>query len=725
MKAFFKENRVLLALAVIGLIMACVVISGRMAVENKAKTYDLILDYQETFAMAEQSEHDIAWWLNEFKTMGFNKVGLAEENLLSIMESKTMPVSATMMNVVLDKADWKADYPSGFTKSLEDRGFDEFDVLVEARSPESYQFIADGLNKRYHEDQFLLYPEVDGGYIMLNGTAKSTLYTEKYKDLNSLGIGFNQQDRISGSKLMSISLGLLPEKVSQIEHAGMQLIPKTAGYSGWNDWKFAEAVLADYGRLKMVPDYALFSGEQTLGYDEGTSFITDYLNKNEITVGLIENTTQLQNIMQEGVGDIVKATDYRATRVFTVWGYIQNRYQYYGYSGTEEIENTLYRAVVERNIRIIYYKPIKEFKDNHVYITDPEIYRTLFTKVSARIAEHGFQQGEASVMGHREISTLLMMMMAMGVIAATVLLIKTILPIGRKIKIGLFILGAAGFVGIYSLKPDLTTLMLSFAASVIFACLAVTYVIKQSKDYADAGNRDEPLTRIIAKGILVLAGGVVISLLGGLMTAAPISTISHMLEIDIFRGVKAAQLLPLVFFPLAYLAYYGFGRLKTLSGKLEMGDLKDMMNSSIKVWMVVVGLVGIAGGAYYILRTGHDTLLIPSNLEMIMRNTLETDLIARPRTKEFLFAFPAIMLLVYTAIRQFKIWPILFGLASVIGLTSVVNTFMHIRTPLYLGFARTGYSLLFGIAIGILGILIFEGVYRLYKKHERQRSPHA
>jgi hypothetical protein len=50
---------------------------------------------------------------------------------------------------------------------------------------------------------------------------------------------------------------------------------------------------------------------------------------------------------------------------------------------------------------------------------------------------------------------------------------------------------------------------------------------------------------------------------------------------------------------------------------------------------------------------------------------------------------------------------------------------MHIRTPLYLGFARTGYSLLLGIAIGILGILIFEGVYRLYKKLERQRWPNA
>lgn len=722
MKAFLKENKILIGLALAGLVIALFVISGRMAVENNAKTYDMILDYQEAFDMAKQSEQDTSWWLSEFKTMGFDKVGLAEENLISLMANRDMPVNATMMSTVLEKADWTKDYEKGFVTALNIRGFDDYDVLVEAKSLESYNFIAEALNHRYHEEQFLLYPEASGGYIVLNGTAKNALYTEKFKDLNSGGIGFTEKDKVTSSKLMSISLGMLPEKIRIIEDAGMQVIPRTAGYSGWNDWKFAKAVLADYKKLKTVPVYALFSGEETLGFDEGTDLVTNYINENGVTVGLIENTTQLQNIMQQGLIDIVGKTNYNATRVFTVWSYIQNRYQYYGYSGTEEIENTLYRAVVERNIRIIYYKPIKEFKDNHVYITDPEIYKTLFSNFTARVSEHGFKQGRASVIENKRIPTLFKMLMAMGIVSVAVLLIRTILPIDRKIKLALFVLGIAGTSGVYILMPGLSTLMVSFAASVIFACLSVIFIIKQSKDYADRSDKDEKLRSIITKGILVLSGGVLISLLGGLMTAAPISEIGHMLEIDIFRGVKVAQLLPIAFFPLAYLAYYGFGLMKTESGKLEFGDLKDMMNSSLKIWMVVVGLIGAGIGYYYILRTGHDSELVPSTFEMLLRNTLETDLIARPRTKEFLFAFPAIMLLVYTSIRRFKIWPILFGVASVIGLTSVVNTFMHIRTPIYLGLARTGYSFLIGMIIGVLGILIFEGIYRFYKKLERQRK---
>jgi len=290
------------------------------------------------------------------------------------------------------------------------------------------------------------------------------------------------------------------------------------------------------------------------------------------------------------------------------------------------------------------------------------------------------------------------------------------------LKAGLFGLGAIGAAGAYAVMPGYAELITSFAAAVILPCMATLFIVKQSKEYADTLDRSERLYRIAGFGILTLFCSVIIALIGGVMTAAPISSVNFMLEIDIFRGVKLAQLLPLVFFVAAYLAYYGFGASKKQPGTLEYHDLREMMNASIKVWMVILGVVLLGVGYYYIERTGHDSSIQVSNLEMIFRNALEDDLIARPRSKEFLFAFPAVMMLVYTSIRRFKLWPILFGLASVIGMTSVANTFMHIRTPLYLGFARTGFSLIFGILIGIAGILIFEAGHKIYKKLERQIS---
>ncbi len=721
MKLLVKENKILLAIIAIAVIVAFITIGGRVSVETKNKTYDIVLDYNEIKAMADQSEHDISWWLNEFKKMGINKVGLAEESMVSLMEYTDLPIHANVMDIVMRDADWESEYPADFIRELNQFGFDRYDVLIEAASAEAFDFVAGGVRERYRPEKFFIKETGNGGYILLNGTAKQTLYSEKYKLMSSIKKGFIEKDEIVSSKLMYLNFGLLPSKVQIVEEAEMDIIPRTASYESWNDTKYAKAVIDSYGKLARTPEYLIVGGESVIGFDDGIDTARDYITENHTTIGMVEHTTQLQHILQYGVNDIVRSTGYDAVRIFSVWDYIQNRYQYYGYEGAKEIENTLFRAVVERNIRLIYFKPIKEFKDQHVYVTDPEEYRTMFSNLEKRLSEHNIVFGnKASVMEPYQVGLWAKLITALGCVAAAVLLIRTILPIGRKLKAVLFGLGAIAAAGAYTAMPGYAELITSFAAAVILPCAATLYIVRQSKEFADTLPRTERLHRIAGLGILTLACSVAIALIGGMMTAAPISSVNYMLEIDIFRGVKLAQLLPLVFFIAAYLAYYGFGTSKKHPGTLEYQDLKEMMNASIRVWMVILGVILLGVGYYYMERTGHDSSIEVSNLEMIFRNALEDDLIARPRSKEFLFAFPSVMMLVYTSIRRFKLWPILFGLASVIGMTSVANTFMHIRTPLYLGFARTGFSLLFGIAVGIAGIIIFEAGYKIYKTLERQ-----
>lgn len=722
MQLLIKENKILLIIIAIAVMVSFLTIGGRFSVENRNKTYDIVLDFNEIKAMADQSDHDVAWWLSEFKKMGITKVGLAEESMVSLMEDTELPINATVMDIIMKDADWEANYPADFIAEMKANGYDKHDVLIEAASQEAFDFVADGVRERYHPENYFIRATDDGGYLLLNGTAKQTLYSEKYKLMSSvMKKGFTEKDEIVSSKLMYINYGLLPSKVQIVEAAGMDIIPRTASYVGWNDTKYAEAVIRSYGNLDKVPAYMIVGGEGVIGYDDGIDTARDYITENHVIIGLIEDTTQLQNILQFGVNDIVTSTGYEAVRIFSVWDYIQNRYQYYGYEGAKEIENTLFRAIVERNVRLIYFKPIKEFRDQHVYVTELDEYQTMFSNLETRLDEHQIEFGSrASVMDQYTVSLWAKLAMGLGCVAAVVLLIRSILPINRRMKAGLFALGALGVAGAYAVMPGYAELMTSFAAAVILPSVATLFIIRQSKEFADTLDQSERLPKIVGLGVLTLLCGVLISLMGGLMTAAPISSVNYMMEIDIFRGVKLAQLLPLLFFIVAYLAYYGFGESKKYRGILEYHDLREMMNASIKVWMVLLGIVLLGVGYYYIERTGHDSSIEVSNLEMIFRNVLEDNLIARPRSKEFLFAFPAVMMLVYTSVRRFKLWPILFGLASIIGMTSVANTFMHIRTPLYLGFARTGYSLLFGIVIGIVGILIFEIGHMLYKKLERQ-----
>ena len=58
------------------------------------------------------------------------------------------------------------------------------------------------------------------------------------------------------------------------------------------------------------------------------------------------------------------------------------------------------------------------------------------------------------------------------------------------------------------------------------------------------------------------------------------------------------------------------------------------------------------------------------------------------------------------------LWLTLFGLGMTIGLVSVVNTFLHIRTPFLISLLRTGWGVLFGLLIGLALVLLAELIYR-------------
>jgi hypothetical protein len=734
MKHFIRDNVILLIVIAAGLVAGVFALCERIGVERANKSYDIVADFQEIEAMSRQSDRDIAQWLAQFSEMGITKIGLAEESLNSLMRGYDLPVSAEVMDVLMQRAGWRERYPAEWIEAVEAFSYDRYDVMVEMESKEAYDFVTEALLARYGADRVLTHPvralQSEGGYALIDGTSDMTLYSARYRKQNSKGGGFIELIDAVDSKLMYLSLGMLPGKVDAIQSADMEVIPRTASYTGWNDENYARVVIADYERYGIVPSYLIVGGESIPGFDDGMEFIEKYIADNDIVIGLIENTTQLQNILQFGILNATIDSGYKTARVFSVWDYIQNRYQYYGYEGVEEIENTLFRAVTERNIRVIYYKPIREFKDLHTYVTDIDEYRTLFANLDARLAKHGFSRGDASIMPPLRVPLAVKLLIALSSAAAGILLLHLFFPLPRRFKYGLLAASAICVLGSFKVLPYLTELIASFANAFAFACLATIFFTARCKGFCDragggtvAAGSSAPgvstggLGSILLLAAATLVGAVAISVCGGILTAAPLSSVNYMLEIDIFRGVKVAQLAPIAFFAVAYLAYFGFGNQKRRPGQLEFHDLKEMMNTPIRVWMVLVGLVFLAGGVYYILRTGHEVLEV-SSIEMLARNELEELLIARPRTKEFLFAFPAVMLMVYTACRRLPFWPIVFGLCGVVGVTSVVNTFMHIRTPLYLGFARTGYSLVFGLIIGVAGILIFEALYRLYGRLE-------
>ncbi|MDR1217444.1 MAG: DUF5693 family protein, partial [Oscillospiraceae bacterium] len=533
---------------------------------------------------------------------------------------------------------------------------------------------------------------------------------------------FMQRMDPEDSKLRLMSLGILPEKAEKIRALGLDIVPRAYCYSSLNGEKFARAVIDGYrdnGIYDSQPSYFLAGGEAVPGYDEGVDLIAGYIAEKGLSVGLIEDTTQLQNIKQDGVLDLV-GLGRGAVRVFSVWDYIQNRYQYYGYEGAKEIENTMFRAVTERNIRVIYYKPIREFKDFHTYVTDVDEYVEMFSNLRERLAEHGISFGSAAAMPDFTVSFASKLLIALGCAASGILLLGIIFPVPERWKLILMVAAALCVLGSFYVLPNTTELIASLMSALIFACLAVTVCVKAARmAYDGGGDAVPPVLNAIINGILALFAVTAVALAGGIMTAAPLSSVSYMLEIDIFRGVKVAQILPLVFFIGAYLAFFGSGETPARRSVLRLGDVKSLLSAKINVWMAIIAVAAAVAGQYYLMRTGHESVEV-SGVEMLFRNTLEELLLARPRTKEFLAGFPAVMLAVYAAGRRLRFWTVAFGLCGVIGATSVINTFMHIRTPLYLGFARTGFSVFFGAIAGIVAVLIFHALFAAYRSLKKR-----
>lgn len=731
MRKYIKENSFFIFIILICLLFSLILIGRRWRTESANKAYNIILDYEELELMAEQSERDTVWWMNQFQDMGINYVGLMEENLTSLTKDPAADVSTLSMSKVMQDPYWKDNYPEPFVREIDKHGYDRYDIIVEA-SGAAAEFVAKGLEGRLGKP-FIHYEETDPirihldgekkHYFLLDGSINDALYANSPQYVTDMRRGFASSTEIESSKLLYIPLGLMPEKVALIQDAGLEIVPRTVTYDGYNGARFAEDVLDGYQSFGIRPRYILAGGEAVIGADDKESNpLWNYITENDIPLGLIETSVQREHVKQTGLIEMAEGQSYNAVRVFSMWDYVQNRYAYYGYEGPEEIVNELFRAITERNIRVVYFKPIKQHDSYFAYVTDPGVYRDMFESLDARLAPHHIVRGEARSMENIQYHPVFSLPMGIAAGIGGVMLLALLLSLNKRIQ---FILAAGVTFGVMAfiiIVPNTSRLIISFANAGIFASLAVAFFLRSAKSIGQSLSETSRVREIVVKSVGTLDGALLIALAGAMLTAAPLSSTEYMLEIGIFRGVKLAQMLPLGMFCLLFLASFGLFEKERREDRLQMKDFAGILNWTIPVWgFLLLGVLFMAG-RYYLARTGHETSVTVSSVELVLRNILENISYARPRTKEFLIAFPCIMLTVYASVRRMPFWVGLFGLAGTIGMASVINTFEHIRTPLYLGFMRTAGSLVLGTLLGMAYIFIFEFLYKMAQRNQKGKE---
>jgi len=704
-----------LALTALGILSAVLLINGRIGTENQAKVAEIALDYTEIQKLADQSEHDTGWWLNEFRKMGALSAAVGEESLYSLRE-EGRALDFGLLYDIRKELDWQLSYPEALVGKVDTREYKDHYLLVRVRDEATRELVRTGLAARYPDSLYDVFSAPDMDYYVIKNRPEDIFYTPKTKLLDKNSKESKEVSVPAVSLAEEIGLGFDPAKIRTVQQAGLEVIPRSINYIAYPE-KLVSAYKKDLERLGITPRLVLFIGKEVTGYPDHQDELTAYLKAHHIAVGLIETPVQRGQIEQADIVALTRDLDYHAVRAFSVLPYIQKRYQFYNYEGAEEIENTLYRAVTERNIRMIYFKPFKF--DDRSYVTDLTEYQKTFKSLEARLKPHGISIGPFSVMPENAPSTALRILLASGLWGALLMACGAGL-LRPAYRWGLLLAGVLAAAGLYRVAPALAGELTALGSAIFFPSLGGYYLIRSMKAMY-VSDRPASLGATVFQGLGVLAVTTALSLLGGLVVGGALSGSEYLLEMQIFRGVKLSQLLPLAVVTGIYLLAFGYRRSRQEIQSLPhfASDLKAILFEDIKIYYIV--LAGIAGavGYVYIARTGHESSLQPSDLEMISRNFLEMVLLARPRTKEFLLAFPIIVAGFVFARYHLKklIYPAV--LCGMIGLTSIANTFSHLRTPVYLSVVRTGYSISFGALIGVLAAVVLWFLISLLGKRIR------
>ncbi len=355
------------------------------------------------------------------------------------------------------------------------------------------------------------------------------------------------------------------------------------------------------------------------------------------------------------------------------------RYGVLGYDGGEEIENLLYRAVTDRNIRVLWLTPFTDSATGET-ITDAAAYEAVLRALAPRLERQGLTLGDSfSLLPEYRPNGALSILAAFGAVCSGLLLLGSFVSFSPRpwARWVIPLLALAICCGVYAALPALFVPLFAFGAAAVYPCLALWYMTGRLSALQGGS-----LGRELGAFLGILAAGVGICLAGGLTVGALQSGTDYLLAAENFRGVKLSQLIPLGFGVYVVLRY--------------LCPVREILRGK-KFILALTALLLIVGGGYYILRTGNAQVSV---LEQRLRNTLELLLIARPRTKEFLVAWPCLALsaiLIWKGRRGYC-WP--FAILTSAGFASAVNTFCHSRAPLWLSLTRTALGALLGAAIG-------------------------
>ncbi len=412
-------------------------------------------------------------------------------------------------------------------------------------------------------------------------------------------------------------------------------------------------------------------------------------------------------VPQEGAAQLASALGYQIIRTHSISQ--EEMFKTTAWRGLERF--TL--AVTERNIRLCYIRLLLN--------PQPDIMQanvSYIRGIHEALTKEGFVFGEPRPFQPLDVPKLALLLLACGVVGGGLWLVYEIF---RPRALWIWLLGLLGVwaaMGGSLAAAGLIQMFFPFMAAVIFPSLAILYTASRafllspiccSEDNISHFSPDSccPLRGPGGKALIFLLLAALLTAYGGFLIAGMLSSSAYLMQIAQFRGVKLAQLLPLLLVLLVMIARTYAPRPAQESAewpRLRQG-LIFAAEAFVKYWhaglvFLVLGLV-----AFMIMRSGNESAVQVPGWELKLRALLDQLLLVRPRTKEIFVGFPALLLgltlLLSGRPRTAWVWLAV----GAIALISMTNTFCHIHTPLLISLMRIFNGIWLGIFIGILVLL--------------------
>lgn len=506
------------------------------------------------------------------------------------------------------------------------------------------------------------------------------------KDLGVSALGPKISVDLTMDQLAEVPVFLRPDDLRAARAANLRMVGRLMNFGG-----ASPKAITGAARAAAAADVRLvvFREDEVLGYQALLEETARAFRKYGLLYGFIEIASQ------KGDEALASKLASQLVRLHSMTdGEVQNT--------TRSVAVARYvRAVRERNIRACYLRLLAGPR------RDPVAANTDYVRaVSTAIRAAGFGIGPpAPFKGPenwppRDLRAVVLLALP----AAFVVLVRRFAPVREGWAWALFLVVAGCGFALAQWRGPLVVPLSGLAAACIFPSLAVVGSLQwaRSRSYSPR-SRDAAGAALTG---LILAS--VFSLVGGILIVGLFSRVGYLVGAGRFVGVKLSYLVPM---SLVLLAVIG-----DLPGRVEPGSVwwarmqlrvRELFGRPLIVIEAIAILAALGAIVFALMRSGNQSLVAPTGLELKLRNLLESLLVVRPRTKEFLIGHPALMLAIAICLRGRRRWLPFAALLGAVGQISLVNTFCHFHTPLSVSLLRTLHGLWMGALVGIAVVLIW------------------